>query len=96
MYSPRASFSSFPTNNTGSCKLNSFADPMSDALFVAPAGCGKFAGGRGKRGGIRVIYYWHAATEQLLMLLAYPKNEQDDLTPRQRTALRKIIESEYP
>jgi hypothetical protein len=30
------------------------------------------------------------------MLLAYPKNEQDDLTPRQRPALRKIIESEYP
>jgi mRNA-degrading endonuclease RelE of RelBE toxin-antitoxin system len=54
------------------------------------------AGGRGKRGGIRVIYYWHVATEELLMLLAYPKNEQDDLTPRQRAALRKIIEPEYP
>jgi mRNA-degrading endonuclease RelE of RelBE toxin-antitoxin system len=54
------------------------------------------AGGRGKRGGIRVIYYWHAGTAQLLMLLAYPKNEQDDLTPRQRAALRKVIESEYP
>ena len=51
--------------------------------------------GRGKRGGIRVIYYWHVATARLLMLLAYPKNEQDDLTPQQRAALRRIVEAEY-
>jgi hypothetical protein len=54
------------------------------------------AKGHGKRGGIRVIYYWHVAEDQLLMLLAYAKNEQDDLTPRQRAVLRKIIETEYP
>lgn len=37
--------------------------------------------GRGRRGGIRVIYYWIPDREMLLMLLAYPKNVQDDLTP---------------
>ncbi len=52
--------------------------------------------GRGKRGGIRVIYYWHPVREQLLMLFAYPKSERDDLTANQRATLRKIIESEYP
>jgi hypothetical protein len=30
------------------------------------------------------------------MLLAYAKSERDDLTPRQRVMLRKIIEAEYP
>jgi hypothetical protein len=30
------------------------------------------------------------------MLLVYPKGEQDDLTERQRKALKKIVEDEYP
>ena len=54
------------------------------------------AKGRGKRGGARIIYYWHAPGDRLLMLLAYAKGEQDDLTPRQRAVLRKIVETEYP
>ncbi|MCH6559755.1 hypothetical protein IH799_05295, partial [candidate division KSB1 bacterium] len=37
--------------------------------------------GRGKRGGVRVIYYWIRKEEIVLMLLIYPKKEQDDLTP---------------
>lgn len=52
--------------------------------------------GRGKRGGARVIYFWHAASETILMLFAYPKNEREDLTPAQRKALRLVIEKEYP
>ncbi len=39
------------------------------------------ATGRGKRGGIRVIYYWHAAEETFYMLFAYAKNVQGDPTP---------------
>jgi len=53
------------------------------------------AGGRGKRGGIRVIYYWFVSPEVILMLFAYPKNVQDDLTPDQLKQLRKIVEGEY-
>jgi hypothetical protein len=52
--------------------------------------------GRGKRGGARVIYYWAVAYDQLLMLLIYPKNVQDNLTPAQIKLLRQIVESEYP
>jgi len=52
--------------------------------------------GREKRGGVRVIYYWAAGQEQLLMLLVYPKNEQDDLSPGQLRILRKIVREEYP
>lgn len=36
--------------------------------------------GRGKRGSVRVIYYWAVAQGQLLMLLIYSKSERDDLT----------------
>ena len=51
---------------------------------------------RGKRGGARVIYFWHPKSQHLLMLFAYPKNERSDLTAAQRRTLRKIVETEYP
>ncbi|WP_376864621.1 type II toxin-antitoxin system RelE/ParE family toxin [Bacterioplanoides pacificum] len=49
------------------------------------------ATGRGKQGGSRVIYYWRSAHDQILMLLAYPKNEQSDLTGTQKKALRSVV-----
>src|SRR6266404_6343680 len=44
--------------------------------------------GHGKRGGLRVIYYWWAGKDRISMLLVYAKNEQDDLTPNQLKQLR--------
>lgn len=52
-------------------------------------------GDRGKRGGVRAIYYWVVAQDKILMLLMYPKNEQDNLTPQQLKVLREIVEKEY-
>jgi mRNA-degrading endonuclease RelE of RelBE toxin-antitoxin system len=52
--------------------------------------------GRGKRGGARVIYYWAVGEDQILLLLIYPKNVQDDLTADQVRALCKVVEAEYP
>ena len=52
------------------------------------------ASGRGKRGGARVIYYWFVSDEAILMLYAFPKNEQEDLTPDQLRQLKKIVEGE--
>jgi hypothetical protein len=52
--------------------------------------------GRGKRGGVRVIYYWAVNQDRILMLLLYAKNEQDNLTDEQLKVLRRIIEEEYP
>jgi hypothetical protein len=51
--------------------------------------------GRGKRGGVRAIYYWVVAQDQILMLFMYPKNEKDDLTQQQIKVLREIVEKEY-
>ena len=48
--------------------------------------------GRGKSGGARFIYYWMTDNDQLYMLLAYPKNVQDNLTDTQLKALKKIVE----
>jgi hypothetical protein len=52
--------------------------------------------GRGKSGGIRVIYYWAVKQGQLLMLFMFAKNERDDLSPAQLKILRQIVEDEYP
>lgn len=73
--------------------------PDSGALIVGSGGLRKVRWvlkGGGKRGGVRVIYYWAVARQQLLMLLIYPKNERDDLVPEQLKVLRKIVEEEYP
>ena len=50
---------------------------------------------KGKRGGIRVIYYWVENNDLILMLFAYSKSELDDLTQSQLKILNKIIEEEY-
>lgn len=53
------------------------------------------ARGRGKRGGVRVIYYWHPAGELLYMLLIYAKSDQDDVTPSQLRVLRRLVQEEF-
>jgi mRNA-degrading endonuclease RelE of RelBE toxin-antitoxin system len=50
--------------------------------------------GRGKRGGVRVIYYWQPSEETFYMLFVYAKNVQEDLTPTQLKVLRRLIEEE--
>ena len=48
--------------------------------------------GRGKRGGVRVIYYRVNTADRIYMLYAYAKNEVEDITRDQLKALRKIVE----
>ena len=50
--------------------------------------------GKGKRGGARIIYYWAVNRELILMLFAFRKNEQDDLTADQLRRLRAAVEEE--
>ncbi len=50
--------------------------------------------GRGKRGGVRILYYWITARDQIFMLTAYPKSARGDLTKRQLALLRKTVEEE--
>jgi hypothetical protein len=51
--------------------------------------------GQGKRGGLRVIYFWDEASETFYMLFAYPKNEQEDLTAQQLRVLSRLVREEF-
>jgi len=46
--------------------------------------------GRGKRGGARVIYFHHDAGMRLVALTAFAKNEQADLSQRDRNDFRQL------
>ena len=51
--------------------------PEQGAVIPGSGGLRKLrwgVGGRGKRGGLRVIYYWTAEEEIFYMLFVYPKN----------------------
>ena len=51
--------------------------------------------GRGKRGGARVIYYWRGSRSRIFMLLAYAKNERDNLNGEQLRMLRTLVRQEF-
>lgn len=51
--------------------------------------------GRGKRGGVRLIYYWEPESQTFYMLYLYGKNEQGDLTPTQLKILAKLVREEF-
>jgi len=53
------------------------------------------AEGRGKRGGFRVIYFWHRASATCYMLFLYQKNEQGDLSATQIRTLAGLVREEF-
>jgi len=46
--------------------------------------------GTGKRGALRIIYYW-SAPDTIFMLFPYRKTEQEDLTKEQLKLLRRTV-----
>ncbi|MFT6221714.1 MAG: hypothetical protein ACJA0C_001119 [Candidatus Endobugula sp.] len=48
--------------------------------------------GRGKSGGVRVIYYWVVDEEHIRMIYTYPKGKQENLTSAQLKALKQVVE----
>ena len=50
--------------------------------------------GKGKRGGLRVIYYWWGSGNQFWLYTLYDKDELADLAPQQRSALRAMLKQE--
>jgi len=73
--------------------------PMLGAVISGSGGLRKVRWappGTGKRGGVRIIYYWAATQDRILMLLVYAKNERDDLSPDQLRVLRRVVETEFP
>jgi hypothetical protein len=50
--------------------------------------------GKGKRGGLRVIYYWWLYGKQFWLYTVYNKDEMDDLTTAQRKFLKDLLKQE--
>jgi hypothetical protein len=46
--------------------------------------------GRGKRGGARIIYFFHNANTPLFAITAFAKNEQLDISQRDRNEFRRL------
>jgi len=49
------------------------------------------ASGRGKSGGARVVYVDVVIRERIYLLIAYPKNVQENITPEQKKTLNQLI-----
>lgn len=47
--------------------------------------------GSGKRGGARVIYYYHSERLPLFLLTVYPKNEKANLTQAERNTIKRLV-----
>ena len=62
-------------------------DPIQDTGGLRKLRFADARRGKGKRGGLRVIYYWWLFT-------LYDKDEMSDLTAQQRKALKSMIKAE--
>jgi len=72
--------------------------PQQGALISGSRGLRKIRWGtstKGKRGGLRIIYYWDVASETLYMLFAYSKNQQGDLTRDQVRTIARLVREEF-
>jgi hypothetical protein len=76
--------------------LQSFllVSPDAGDLIRGGAGLRKLrwsAQGRGKRGGARVIYYWHVPRHHIYLIYGYVKSKHEDLTPQQVKVLAELM-----
>ena len=70
------------------------ADPLCGVVIPGSGGIRKvrFAfGGRGKRGGARVIYVFGGDDIPVFLLAAFAKDEKSDLTPKEKRALGNAV-----
>lgn len=50
--------------------------------------------GKGKRGGLRIIYYWYEIKLQFWLFTIYDKDEMSDLGRKERKALMDLLNKE--
>ncbi|MDP6621691.1 MAG: type II toxin-antitoxin system RelE/ParE family toxin [Alphaproteobacteria bacterium] len=70
------------------------ADPAKAPVIPGTGGIRKLrwsGSGRGKRGGIRSIYFYHVGPDVVFLLTAYAKSDRDDLTPDDKKAWSKLV-----
>jgi hypothetical protein len=81
-------------------RLMSDAERAELAAFWGQPGCRQTAGvrkirwalaGRGKRGGARVIYYYHSERLPVFLLAAYAKSEKANLSQAERNTMKRLV-----
>lgn len=50
--------------------------------------------GKGKRGGLRVIYFWWEAGRQIWLFTLYDKDEMEDLSAKDKKSLKDMLKRE--
>lgn len=50
--------------------------------------------GKGRRGGLRIIYYYFAADDQIWLVTLYGKDEASDLTAKEKKTLKAAVQQE--
>ncbi len=71
------------------------AHPKAGDLIMGAGGVRKLRwarGGRGKSGGVRVIYYFHSGAMPLYLLTMFAKNERSNLTKAERNELAGLVD----
>lgn len=69
--------------------------PDAGALIRGSGGVRKVrwgAGARGKSGGVRVIYYWAASDDQIILLTLYGKNQKANLSAADLKRVVQMLE----
>jgi hypothetical protein len=74
-------------------------EPEAGDVMPGTGGCRKMRWadrrrGKGKRGGLRVIYYYLLKDMQIWLLTLYDKDEVTDLSAREKRLLKAMIEEE--
>ena len=49
---------------------------------------------KGRRGGLRIVYYHFRSDRQIWLMTLYDKDEASDLTAKEKNALKAAIQSE--
>ncbi len=68
--------------------------PKSGALIQETGGIRKIRWarkGKGKRGGVRVIYFYYSDTMPLFLLTIFGKSEKDNLSKSERHELKRLV-----
>jgi hypothetical protein len=47
--------------------------------------------GSGKRGGVRVVYFYHDTAMPLYLLMVYAKAQREDLSPDEKRRVRELV-----
>lgn len=50
--------------------------------------------GKGKRGGLRIVYFWWESGRQFWLFTLYDKDDLDDLNAEQRAAMKARLKAE--